>query len=346
MYFGTRACQKSNWNINKFDTAILPLETVCSNSEKGYEMYRVYYEIDEVSAKRSHEMMSFSDFQEGSVKEEYKQMCDRCYDIADKIEEERPDKAEYASILAKRYAARLSDYFNRDAQIGCMCPSVLIAGPSNFPVKKKERQIAAWEKNQDLFRTTEAIKEKLIKLLYAKDAIKSGDADASERLKEKLRKLEEEQEKMKAVNAYYRKNHTLDGCPSLTPEEIESLKASMGRGWRSSDKPYEAYMLSNNNANIRRIRKRIEEIESRKSVQSDDVQYEDFKVVRNADIMRIQLIFDEKPDEKTRTILKENGFKWSPRNTAWQRHLNNNGEYALKRVLEKIEAVEAQADVV
>ena len=32
---------------------------------------------------------------------------------------------------------------------------------------------------------------------------------------------------MKAVNAYYRKHKTLDGCPHLPPEELEKLKADM-----------------------------------------------------------------------------------------------------------------------
>ena len=30
---------------------------------------------------------------------------------------------------------------------------------------------------------------------------------------------------MKAVNAYYRKHKTLDGCPHLSPEQLEKLKA-------------------------------------------------------------------------------------------------------------------------
>ena len=36
---------------------------------------------------------------------------------------------------------------------------------------------------------------------------------------------------MKAVNAYYRKHGTLDGCPHLSPENIENLKADMASGW-------------------------------------------------------------------------------------------------------------------
>ena len=38
-------------------------------------------------------------------------------------------------------------------------------------------------------------------------------------------------------------------------------------------------------------------------------------------------LFEEKPDEKTREALKENGFRWSPKAGAWQRQLNDNAIY-------------------
>ena len=42
---------------------------------------------------------------------------------------------------------------------------------------------------------------------------------------------------MKAVNAYYRKHKTLDGCPHLSPEQLEKLKADMASSWHLEDKP-------------------------------------------------------------------------------------------------------------
>ena len=52
--------------------------------------------------------------------------------------------------------------------------------------------------------------------------------------------------------------------------------------------------------------------------------------------MRIRLIFDNIPDAETRDMLKNNGFKWSPKNSAWQRQLTSNGIYATKKVLEQL----------
>ena len=56
------------------------------------------------------------------------------------------------------------------------------------------------------------------------------------------------------------------------------------------------------------------------------------KIIRNKEEMRLQLVFDGKPSEKTREILKSNGFRWAPSQSAWQRLLNDNAEYALKRI--------------
>ena len=36
-------------------------------------------------------------------------------------------------------AKKLADNFNKDSHINLRCPSVLIAGPANFPVRKKEQ---------------------------------------------------------------------------------------------------------------------------------------------------------------------------------------------------------------
>lgn len=60
--------------------------------------------------------------------------------------------------------------------------------------------------------------------------------------------------------------------------------------------------------------------------------------VENTEIMRLQIIFDGKPEPEVRTVLKKNGFKWAPSQGAWQRMLNTSAKYALNRVKEELEA--------
>jgi hypothetical protein len=47
---------------------------------------------------------------------------------------------------------------------------------------------------------------------------------------------------------------------------------------------------------------------------------------------RLQLFFDEKPDESKRANLKASGFKWAPSQGAWQRQLNDNAINAAGRL--------------
>lgn len=57
------------------------------------------------------------------------------------------------------------------------------------------------------------------------------------------------------------------------------------------------------------------------------------KLVQNATLDRIQLVFDSKPDAETIAMLKSAAFRWSPREAAWQRQNTNNGVQAAYRLL-------------
>jgi hypothetical protein len=57
------------------------------------------------------------------------------------------------------------------------------------------------------------------------------------------------------------------------------------------------------------------------------------KLVQNTTLDRIQLLFDGKPEPDTITQLKREAFRWSPRESAWQRQNTNNGVQAAYRVL-------------
>ena len=155
------------------------------------------------------------------------------------------------------------------------------------------------------------------------------DPQAAAKLEAKLVKLESAQETMKAVNAYFRKHKTLEGCPSLTPEQIIKLQQEMAQSWHlDKSRPYPAYMLSNNNAEIRRIRGRIEQVRQHEDTNFAGWGFDGGRVEANKADNRLQVFFDGKPDEAARDELKANGFRWAPSVGAWQRQLNKNAYYA------------------
>lgn len=306
-------------------------------------MERTYFSINEQTARVAKNINSFSEYKEESATAEYRHYVDKVYEVVERIAEEKPHLLEKAERMAGRYSRKLSIYFNDYYRNEASCPSIMISGGGNFPVRKKEKQNSRRETLHKEWEYLESYARKIENLLTMKQPILSGDEQAVELLQEKLDGMVETQNMMKAVNAYYRKEKTLDGCPELTQEEIEKLKADMASSWHWADVPYLPYELSNNNANIKRTRDRLESLKKVKEAGNQETECEFCKVVENTENMRLQLIFDGKPEPEVREILKKNGFRWAPSQSAWQRQLTNNAKYALKEVMSELKKLQEEA---
>lgn len=285
-----------------------------------------YYPIHEAAAKRAKEMNSFSDYTPGSATLEYKSLVDQAAEIAEN-QKKRVDPSFHEKIdaLLDTYSKKLAANMNNGFAIDSRVPSVLIAGGSNFPTRKKEKQNAARDKNYGEWKEIQGLLEKIRST--GMGGISADDPDAVKKLTAKLEKLTKAQETMKAVNAYYRKHKSLEGCPELDGKAIEKLKKGMEiRGIQ--DKPYPSWALSNNNAEIRRIKERIQSLSVNKEELYTGWEFAGGRAEINVKDNRLQLFFDDKPDGKIRDELKANGFRWSPKASAWQRQLNSNAIYA------------------
>lgn len=272
----------------------------------------MYYEINESAARAAHDNMSMRDYIPNSATSEYRAAVDRAAAVLEEVKAKCKTQAqrERAEHYFDRYAKKLAQAINQENAIGTRCPSVLISGASNFPVRKKEKQVAAWEANRANFEKADHYLH-LLKTVHIQ-GVKSSDPEALEYLQAKLARLEAAHAEMKQANAYYRKHKTLDVCP------------------------YPAYALQNSNANIKRIRQRIASLQAAKASPTQEEQHNGCTYLENSDIMRVQLVFDSKPSENTRALLKANGFHWSPSQSAWQRQLTENGKAAARRVLESM----------
>lgn len=304
-------------------------------------MERKYFEINESSARVAHDMMSMRDYKAGSTTAEYRREADAAYDLADKVAEKRPEEAERAYRLAERYAKKMAEYYNKESSIGMMCPSVLVSGAGNFPVKKKERQVAAWGRNHEFYNSVQGILGKIESILYGTGIIKSDDERAVEKLEEKLDDLKNLQEQMKAANKAVRLKDTETGNDLLremgySEKAIAELRSPDFCGRIG----YPDYALTNNNANIHRVEERLKRLKAVKEKGSSEKEYKTFKVVENTEAMRYQIIFEGKPAAEVRDLLKSNGFRWAPSQGAWQRQITTNGRYALEQVIEKLKEME------
>ena len=291
-----------------------------------------YYTINEEAARRANDMNSFRDYKAGSATAEYRRMVDAATELAER-QKQRVDPMYHEKIdrLLEIYCRKLAENMNASYSIEARCPSILISGGGNFPVRKKEKQHAARDRNLEERNYIQGLLDKIRSV--GTGGISSDDPQAVEKLEAKLATLEKHQEMMKAANAAIRMKDPAKGDAKLaelgyTPEDIAKLRAPDFCGRIG----YPAYELQNNNANIRRIRGRIAELKKRTESTPEGWEFDGGRVVVNTAENRLQIIFDGKPNADVRTELKGEGFRWAPSQGAWQRQLTDNAMRAARRL--------------
>ena len=156
----------------------------------------------------------------------------------------------------------------------------------------------------------------------------SSEADA---MPKKIAEAEAAQEQMKRVNTILRKYRK---CPDAA---IPVLIAELGmsdKGAREISTPdrfgdvgYARYMLTNNNANIRRMKERLVELQRKEAASGQETKSLDFsggKIELDFQEDRIRILYPGKPDAATISNLKRSGFRWSRTQRGWQRPLTTN----------------------
>lgn len=177
--------------------------------------------------------------------------------------------------------------------------------------------------------------------------ISSDDPEAVMKLQAKLADLERQQAWMKQVNSAWRKAgrpapndeagwKKADDLLGVPSETLGALRLEAAKRWHYSPCPFPRYALTNIGADVRRVRARIESLKQAASAVSSEVDHGVCRVVENAEANRIQILFAGKPEAAVRETLKRHGFRWSPQEGAWQRHLNDAGRIAARCVVEAL----------
>ena len=294
-----------------------------SDAQRGLRGADGYYPVNEELAKAAQDANSFRDYAQGSATREYRLAVDSARDVAAR-QKEKVDARYHEKIdrILDSYERQLAAWYDRFHRNAASCPSIMIAGAGNFPRQKHEKKI---QRTSELLREHEKIKENMERRIkgVGTGGISSDDADALERLEAKLAALKERHEAMKQANAYRRKNGSWDGYDGPLKNKV----------CREGPSIYQFFNLPNSLAEIHRIDQRIKFLKRQAETDYGDGWSFDGGVVKaNKDDNRLQIFFDDIPSEKTRNDLRHCGFRWSPRNKAWQRMLTPDAIYAAKRL--------------
>jgi hypothetical protein len=194
----------------------------------------------------------------------------------------------------------------------------------------------AMDKSFEALGKKEYYEEKIEKIEKNK-SISGDNPEAVNLYQKKMEMLEKQRENMKEANKYWRKNGTMVGCEGISEETAIKTDKMMetAYSWIKEKGPYAEYRINNISAEIRRIKVKIEELSKLGSMEEGIEEYNwgEFKI--NREINRVQFLFEGKPEEGVRSKLKENGFRWSPAEGAWQRQLTENAIRASRRIIEE-----------
>lgn len=300
-----------------------------------------YGSIDEETARNAHYCVHMGDYKPGSATASYRNAVNKAAQL---VEQQKARVSAFyhdkLDALLNSYARRLAQWTNDYNRNQASYPSQFIAGAGNFNMRKHNRQMSREDSLWEEYRQIEAILDKIRSV--GTGPVDLADPHAREMLTERLNSQRQMLEDAKTANAYYRKHKTLEGCPGLSEKNRAWLTRpgvfASGDGSPISlyGSPFPAYELASIRGKIERTEQRLAELDRREQ-QAVEPQtgtaFDGGQIVRNIDLNRLQILFDAIPDTDTRAALKQNGFRWSPKNQAWQRQLTDNAERAARSVL-------------
>ena len=294
-----------------------------------------YGSIDEETARNAHYCVHMGDYKPGSATASYRNSVNKAAQL---VEQQKARVSAFyhdkLDALLNSYARRLAQWTNDYNRNQASYPSQFIAGAGNYNMKKHNRQMSREDSLWEEYRQIEAILDRIRSV--GTGPVDLADPHAREMLTERLNSQRQMLENAKTANAYYRKHKTLKGCPGFTPEQAANLTDPDSFDIRVHGSPFPAYELGSIRGKIERAEQRLAELDKREQQAAQPkagTVFDGGQIVRNIDLNRLQILFDAIPDAATRAALKQNGFRWSPKNQAWQRQLTDNAERAARQVL-------------
>ena len=147
--------------------------------------------------------------------------------------------------------------------------------------------------------------EDRVQTIESDRTIYSDDPEAIQKLKQRLADLEEYQAWMKTINKLCRSKKLTDeeiteqledeyGCNATVVHRLLNPEYSWAAS-RYEKRGFQTWRLSNNNANIRRIQKRITQLEKAETESTSEQVIGEVKLIDSVENNRLQIFFPDKP---------------------------------------------------
>lgn len=231
--------------------------------------------------------------------------------------------------------ALYSDLLAKESRV--MSP--MVTGPARFPVEANQKRIASADKAREAFLDYQ---DRALKKMRAmldpqeSNVIRSNDVDAIAKLQSKLENQQKNHAMMKETNVILRSKDDV-AIKEARLKELgygdEAVASFLKEGGFAS------YAFANSTQRMKQTQGRLLELQRLEKAEKEGkvstLLYEGAKVEENLQAKRVQIRFDEIPSAETRAELKKRGFKWSPKEEAWQRILTPDAKLTAQEIIDR-----------
>ncbi len=241
---------------------------------------------------------------------------------------------EYISAYKRKFAALLGSLSR--------CANPMVTGRSNFNFRKNEKADNAYQKHYEEFRGWRE------RYLNAMQRLREAARPEGEKQEEAWQRLKRD------IASSANTIHEIDTgkargySRALFVSSILSKVSTFANHGEVEIVQKAVDFITEYNASVKKpvitarnrffqlpeVAQRIrEKLKVTREQESKEVPFEGGRLVWNYEEDRLQILFDNIPQDSMRKELKSSGFRWSPRNRAWQRQLTQNAVHAAKRLL-------------
>ena len=266
---------------------------------------------------------------------EMRRVYDEVSDLAETDEQKALLKAElarYRDAFLKRYLA----YLGAKSRV----MSSMVTGPAKFPTARNQKRLATEDKRlKELLAWQENAKGSIKKKLSgARTEEQAGDAEFEVLEKKVVGAIATargiETGKLQGLDASLFKQ-SLAGVlkRSANSGHVKPVRRALALLEKLQGEQLSKPFFTKRHS-IWKLGERAEEAVAEEKTGEEEVgTYPGAQIVRNYDDDRTRILFDEKPGDEVRQALRGSGWKWSPRNGAWQRKNTENAVRSAEQIL-------------
>ena len=232
------------------------------------------------------------------------------------------DQRAYLAEQLPIFKARYLEHCRRLTAARGNCVSTMIAGPSNFPVRRAEKANATERRRYEEYEVwLKKARAAIAKGIAARKTAEQVDQESMGAVKSMIMRsyLNEQWGRQNCYGRFetWAKHNT----PEMVQAALEFLREWQNKrfGGKGFTPRHKIWALTGMMP------------QEPKETTSETVN--GVEIFRNADIDRVQLFFSGKPAADTINALKRHGWRWSPKNGAWQRQNTDNALASAREIV-------------